>query len=206
MGVPTRWRRQTPALGGYLHRFTNEASGLAALSGPAPARTSGTKTPIALAAVAGASVGAALMYWSDPDQGRSRRTRAASHTRAVLRSMARQAGGKTSRHTRYLEGRLKGAAMKGAGHGRYQPESDADLREHLRQVIRSLPVASSDVNVDVCAGKASLRGQVQHFQDREFICGAVAGVPGVEEVEDFLHLPGEAAPNKMAVLGLNDQP
>lgn len=43
--------------------------------------------------------------------------------------------------------------MKAAGHGRYQPESDVVLRERLRQVIRILPVATCDVNVDVCAAR-----------------------------------------------------
>lgn len=157
----------------------------------------------ALAAGTGAACGAALMYWFDPDRGRSRRTRAESHSQAIVRRGVGRAASQAGRQARYLEGKLKGTASRLTGHGRYHPESDVDLREHLRQVIRSLPLASSDITVDVCAGRVSLRGQVQTSQDQQLISAAVAQVPGVVAVEDYLHPPGTDAPNKTAVLHLS---
>jgi hypothetical protein len=126
-----------------------------------------------------------------------------SHAHAVLRRRARKAGWQTSRHAHYFKGKLKGAAMKARGRGRYHPESDVDLREHLRQVIHSLPVPTGDVTVDVCAGRASLRGQVARSVDQQIIRAAVGKVPGVTGVDDYMHLPGSPAPNKVAVLNIS---
>jgi hypothetical protein len=178
---------------------------------PAPARRPAGRTGRAPAwmaaggALAGCGLGAACMYWFDPDRGRSRRVRFRSHTRAALRRRARRARDGTSRQAHFLQGRLKGAAMRAAGHGRYHPGSDVDLREHLRQVIHSLPVSTGDVTVDVCAGRASLRGQVDSPEDQQLIRTAVAKCPGVDDVDDFLHLPGTPAPNKLAVLNVTAQ-
>jgi hypothetical protein len=139
-----------------------------------------------------------LMYWFDPDRGHSRRSRAMSHAGGVVRQGQRRASRRAGRQARHIEGRLKGAAMRASGKGRYHPESDADLREHLRQVIRSLPVPTGDVTVDVSAGRAALRGQIELPEHRLLIRSEVAKVCGVRAIESYLHLPGTPAPNKYA--------
>lgn len=195
---------------GVRRRLLDQATRWSAVTRRAPAsrrRVQSLAGPVALAALGGlaaGAAGAAVMYWLDPDRGRSRRTRFRSHSQAVVRGAVRRAGGETSRHAHRLEGRLKGVAMRASGHGRYHPASDVDLREHLRQVIHSLPVPTSDVNVDVCAGRASLRGQVACLEHQRLICAAVARCPGVEAVDDFLHLPGMPAPNKLAALTVSN--
>ncbi len=155
-------------------------------------------------------IGAGVMYLFDPDRGRSRRTQLVSHLEGVVRRRVRRTTTETKQHAHYLEGRLKGVVARARGEGRYHPESDVDLREHLRQVIHSLPVPTSDVTVDAVAGKATLRGQVRSSEEQAEIRKAVAAVPGVREVEDFLHLPGTVAPNKAGVLrvsaALEDSP
>jgi hypothetical protein len=146
------------------------------------------------------ATGAALMYLYDPDRGRSRRARLASQAEARIRRGTRSVVSETGGQVHYYEGVLKGKVAKARHAGRYHPESDVDLREHLRQVIRTLPVPTTDVNVDVAKGVATLRGQVSTEDDRLRITSAVEDVPGVSKVVDYIHLPGIDAPNKAAVL------
>lgn len=204
MTVLLQWSNTAPSQA--AGRVLRQARRMGGVARRAPVRRRSIRSVAGvalLAALGGLAGGAALMYWFDPDRGRSRRTRFRSHSQAVVRGAVRRAGTRTSRHAHHLEGRLKGAAMRASGHGRYHPASDVDLREHLRQVIRSLPVPTCDVNVDVCDGRASLRGQVECPEHQKLIRNEVARCPGVEEVDDFLHLPGMPAPNKLAALSLS---
>jgi hypothetical protein len=152
------------------------------------------------------TAGAALMYFWDPDRGRSRRVQIASQARAAPRRRIRQTVHQSERRAHYVQGRLRGAAVKARGGGSYHPESDADLREHLRQVIRSLAIPTGDVTVDAAKGIATLRGQVRSDHDQAALRAAVAAVPGVTNVEDFMHLPGMMAPNKAAARVVPHQP
>jgi hypothetical protein len=150
-------------------------------------------------------IGAGTMYLFDPDRGRSRRTQLVSHLEGVTRRKVRRTATGTRREAHYLEGRLKGVVARARGQGHYHPESEVDLREHLRQVIHSMPVPTTDVTVEVARGRATLRGQVETLDQQAQIRDAVAAVRGVEEVEDFLHLPGTVAPNKASVLRVTSE-
>jgi hypothetical protein len=145
------------------------------------------------------------MYFFDPDRGRGRRTQLVSHMEGVVRRRVRRTTSETKREAHYLEGRLKGVVARARGQGHYHPESEVDLREHLRQVIHSLPVPTTDVTVDVAKGKVSLRGQVHTPEQQAQIRRAVTAVPGVSQVEDFLHLPGTVAPNKAEALRVSSE-
>jgi BON domain len=149
------------------------------------------------------AAGAALMYLYDPERGRSRRTRMVSHAEGRVRRAARSVVSETEGEVHYLQGVLKGKVVRARHGGRYHPESDVDLREHLRQVIHTLPVPTTDVNVDAAAGVATLRGQVATEGDRLLITNAVREVPGVAKLVDYTHLPGTDPPNKAAVLHLH---
>jgi hypothetical protein len=151
------------------------------------------------------SIGAGTMYFFDPDRGRSRRTQLVSHLEGVIRRKVRRTATETKREAHYLEGRLKGVVARARGQGQYHPESEVDLREHLRQVIHSLPVPTTDVTVDVARGKVTLRGQVQTVEEQARIRRAVSAVPGVSQIEDFLHLPGAVAPNKADALRVSSE-
>src|SRR5579863_5784263 len=142
------------------------------------------------------AIGAGVMYLADPDRGRTRRVQMRQRAEGTFRRNARQMARRTEAEQRYLMGRLEGVMAQARGRGTYHPESEADLREHLRQVIRSLPIKEHLVNVDVCGGVVTLRGEVSDEEQRSRLLGAVRAVAGVDEVKDFTHLPGQPAPNK----------
>ncbi len=143
-------------------------------------------------------IGAGLMYLFDPVRGRTRRAQAKDQAAGLARRQIRQASRAASQQIHYTEGRLEGAVARATGAGTFHPESEVDLREHLRQVIAELDFPTTDVTVDVADGVATLRGQVATAEQMEGVALAVAGVAGVDRVESFLHLPDTPAPNKAA--------
>jgi osmotically-inducible protein OsmY len=147
------------------------------------------------------AIGAGAMYLADPDRGRSRRAELRSRAEGVARGQVRRAGRRTEAGQRDLMHRLEGAMARARGGGTFHPESEVDLREHLRQVVHTVARPGHQVNVDVAAGRAKLRGQVQDEAERARIVRAVGQVQGVAEVEDLTHLPGQPAPNKKPLIG-----
>jgi hypothetical protein len=148
----------------------------------------------------GPVVGAGAMYFFDPDRGHARRINTVAHARGVARRAFRRAARRTTAQEKQLFHRLEGTVATARGRGQFHPESEVDLREHLRQVIRTMHIPGAEVNVDVERGTASLRGQVETEDDRRRILDAVRPVDGVEQIEDFMHLPGAVAPNKAGVI------
>ncbi|HET6966318.1 MAG TPA: BON domain-containing protein [Acidimicrobiales bacterium] len=148
------------------------------------------------------AVGAGAMYLLDPDRGRSRRADMQSRAAGAVRRQFRTAARRTEAQERNLMHRLEGAMAEARGGGRFRPESEVDLREHLRQVIHGLDHPGRGVNVDVHDGTVTLRGEVDSDERRRQIIDAVRPVDGVERIEDYTHLPGEVAPNKASVIGL----
>jgi osmotically-inducible protein OsmY len=144
------------------------------------------------------SLGAGFMYLFDPVRGRSRRVRAKDQAAGLVRRNLRQASRAASQQIHYTEGRLEGTVAKASGAGAFRPESEVDLREHLRQVIAELDFPTTDVTVEVAGGVAALRGQVMTAEQMESVALAVSRVPGVDRVDSFLHLPDTPAPNKSA--------
>ena len=140
------------------------------------------------------AMGAGAMYLADPVRGRSRRIELQQRAEGMVRR-------RTAAQERHLMGRLEGAMAQARGRGRFRPESETDLREHLRQVVAGAGVKEHLVNVDVCAGVVTLRGQVEDQDQRMRLVEAVRAVSGVGEVKDLTHLPGQPAPNKSAGFG-----
>lgn len=145
-----------------------------------------------------AALGAGGMYFLDPDRGRSRRARAKDQLGGLVRRNVKEASLAVGREVRYAEGVAQGMAAKAAGGGHYRPKSETDLREHLRQVVAELRFPTTNVTVDVAEGVATLRGEVASPDEADAVVKQVSSVAGVLRVENFLHLPGEPAPNKVA--------
>jgi len=101
---------------------------------------------------------------------------------------------------RYQDGQLQGEAARAAGAGEFTPEDDIDIRQAVHAALVGLDVDTSDVNVDVVDGVATLRGQVGTAEDCDRVCHTANGVAGVVEVRSYLHTPGTPAPNKAASL------
>jgi len=149
-----------------------------------------------LKVLGGAAVGAAAMYVFDPDRGHRRRVMFRDRSRSALRHEYRHANRAVRQKVVDTENRIEGAVIRARGGGRFHPESDVDLREHLRQVIATVDFSTKDVNVEAVKGVATLRGQVETVQQQNRLIVEVEGVPGVVSVRSYLHLPGAPAPNK----------
>jgi osmotically-inducible protein OsmY len=77
---------------------------------------------------------------------------------------------------------------------------DHAVAEHLRALLARLDVDTREVNVEVVDGVVRLRGQVIDHEAEGRIMQTVDGEPGVAQIENLLHLPGQPAPNKAAAL------
>lgn len=105
-----------------------------------------------------------------------------------------------SSQARYAQGQMEGAKARASGAGTFTPEDDIDIVQAIRQAFASLEFPTSDVSIDAVDGVASLRGQVQESSQIQDLSRAVERVPGVVEVQSYLHTPGTPAPNKAASL------
>lgn len=146
-------------------------------------------------AVPGA-IGAATAYFLDPDRGRSRRARAKDQAEAALRRRRREA----EREANYARGVEEGAAARARGQGVPSPVDEVAVVQVVKQALSALPAATENVTVEVVDGLATLRGQVLSLDDRSSIEAEVRRAPGVLDVQSFLHLPGEPAPNKASAI------
>jgi hypothetical protein len=146
--------------------------------------------------VEGAAAGAAAAYLFDPDRGRARRARLRDQVAARLRRRTRWA----SHRVRDVENRTRGLAARATGHGRFHPTDDRDVAEHRRMVLAGLDIPTGDVAVEVVDGVVRLRGEVRIHAFMDRIVGAVSQVPGVQRVENLMHVPGQPPPNKADAL------
>ena len=146
-------------------------------------------------ATAGAA-GAAVAYFLDPDRGRARRNRTKDQAAATLRRRKADA----EREALYLEGKAKGAAVEGRGGGQPRPEDDVDVTHAVRQAFAAAGVGTEEVTVEAVDGVVTLRGQVASEDEKGRVEEAAGSAPGVREVQSWLHLPGQPAPNKAEAL------
>ncbi|MDQ3764461.1 MAG: BON domain-containing protein [Actinomycetota bacterium] len=147
------------------------------------------------------AIGALAQYFLDPVRGRTRRARArdqacAAATRPVKR-LQRRAEQKGS----YLRDRARGAVHEMTTAPTPHADDRALTAKVRSEVLGDPRYADYTVNVDTVEGVVSLRGQLRRPDEIRDLVAAVAQVPGVRDVENFLHLPGTTAPN---VAGLQE--
>ena len=146
-------------------------------------------------ATAGAA-GAAVAYFLDPDRGRARRSQTKDQAAATLRRRKADA----AREARYLEGKAEGVAAQARGGGRPRPEDDVDVTHGVRQAFTAAGVPTDDVTIEATDGVVTLRGQVPSEDEKRRVEKAAKSAAGVREVQSWLHLPGQPAPNKASAL------
>lgn len=161
---------------------------------PANTRWATISATAVIAGAVGAAIGGVLAYFADPDRGRARRARARDRLVASKNKTKRD----LDQQAHYMEGRLEGYVARATGHGRMHPIDDHVVKQGIEQAFARTGVDVSRVVVDVADGVAGLRGQVGTTGDLDRLIRATARVPGVKHVQDWLHLPGEPAPNKAA--------
>jgi hypothetical protein len=146
--------------------------------------------------IGAALLGAAAAYLFDPVSGGGRRARLRDRTTATWRR-ARWRGEKLRRHAgNVIEGKMHEIGDLGEA-GR--PMDDATVAQRVRSEVLGRPdFRADDIIVDVENGLARLRGQTEHPDRIELIVDLTKTIPGVREVETFIHAPGSSAPNKEA--------
>jgi osmotically-inducible protein OsmY len=136
--------------------------------------------------------GAAAAYYLDPDRGRARRAR----SRDVLLAAGRDLTRDVEKRARYYEGKVEGVQARVTGRGKVEPADDHLIKQGIQQQLASAGADTTDVVIDVTDGVVGLRGQADSADEIKQIELVAMAVPGVDEVQSWLHLPGQTAPNK----------
>jgi osmotically-inducible protein OsmY len=140
----------------------------------------------------GACVAAA--YLLDPDRGKSRRARLQQRIGGALRRGSDQAG----RKVQFYAGKAQGVKERATGSGQdAAPANDQTLAAKIQsEVLGGSSYPKEKVNVTVEEGVVTLRGEVDTPDQVASLEQEIRKVSGVLDVRNFLHLPGEVAPNK----------
>jgi osmotically-inducible protein OsmY len=131
-----------------------------------------------------AAIGAALVYFFDPQQGARRRNVLRDRTVAFFRRGGRRAA-------RRIGSEAYGLKQK-ATHLREEPKTfdDQTLKAKIEsEVFRPADAPKGAVNVNVENGVVYLRGEVEQREIVEELEQRVRSVQGVERVENLLHTP-----------------
>lgn len=136
----------------------------------------------AVTLLAGIGMGAALMYFLDPQRGKARRAQARDQASGALRS----AKWDLETERRNLRNRARGVASELRSELKSEEVSDDQLEERVRadlghhvEAMRALEVVADDGNV-------TLRGDLPE-RDRKEAISAARKVRGVERVVDELN-------------------
>jgi osmotically-inducible protein OsmY len=141
-----------------------------------------------------AAIGAALVYFLDPQQGARRRSMARDRFLAFFRRRGREA----ARFGRAASSEAYGLKQK-ATHLREEPKEfdDQTLKAKVEsEVFRPADAPKGDVNVNVEDGVVYLRGEVERPELINDLESRVRSVQGVRDVENLLHVPGTEAPSR----------
>jgi osmotically-inducible protein OsmY len=139
-----------------------------------------------------AAIGAALVYFFDPQQGARRRAMARDRALAFFRHQGRD----VARLGRKASSQAYGLKQQVA-HRQEVPKDfdDQTLKAKVEsEVFRPADSPKGDVDVNVENGVVYLRGQVEQPELIDDLEQRVRSVQGVRDVENLLHVPGREAP------------
>lgn len=143
----------------------------------------------------GVALGAALMYFLDPDRGTRRRHIFMDKLGKWLRNSA----GETGKMIDYTGGKLQGVLNTNPPDN--PNPDDKTLKERIQSEIFKNPETSrQNMNVNVADGVVELRGELPTPQAIDDLIARVKAIPNVKEIHDYLHLPNTPAPNKQSVI------
>ncbi|MDQ6878103.1 MAG: BON domain-containing protein [Candidatus Dormibacteraeota bacterium] len=154
--------------------------------------------PSPLAVVTGALAGAVAVYFLDPQHGRARRAQFIDWSGARLRRgwhAVNQLGARTGSNAAAFPQRM--VSLRSGP----RPVDDLTLRDRVEsEVFRNPDLPKGRINLDVASAVVTIRGQVDNAFQIASVEKAVLKVPGVNGVENLLHIDGTPAPNKDSVL------
>ena len=146
--------------------------------------------------VASAAAGALVAHFLDRDRGHARRARLRDESAGAFRHLTRRVTRAGRRRTRTAEGRFHGLQARFRRGPRVVPD-DVTLAQKVRsEVLGEARFRSFDVHVDAYEGSVHLRGELPTRELIDDLVAAVERVHGVRTIDNYLHLPGSAAPNK----------
>lgn len=134
-----------------------------------------------LSFLAGAAIGAGLMFLLDPDRGTRRRALA----RDRILSAGRQAGDDLGARARHLRNRARGLVAVARSRTQAHAENDDALAERVRAELGRVVTQPGGVVVMVEDGVVTLSGQVP-AGEREDLIAMTRWVRGVRDLEDRL--------------------
>jgi osmotically-inducible protein OsmY len=140
----------------------------------------------------GGVIGAALVYFLDPQHGARRRQQAQDRLGSTQREVTKQAQDVAQQASGKKTGVVQTVAK--AGRQGKQEYDDETLTEKVKTELFREPEVKGRVNVSVENGVVVLRGEVQTPDDITSIEKETKRVQGVKAVENLLHLPGTPAP------------
>jgi hypothetical protein len=133
--------------------------------------------------IAGAGIGAALMYALDPGQGRARRARIEDQL-----DHAKHVGGREfSRRTHDVENRVQGYFAELLGRLRSEQVDDDTLTARVRSKLGRVTRHAHTVDVRSLEGWITLEGLLPQ-EERQEVLRAIGRVRGVRGVEDRLRV------------------
>jgi osmotically-inducible protein OsmY len=133
--------------------------------------------------VVAAALGAAAMYYFDPEMGRRRR----AMLRDRLSSECRHAERFLRSRVQWASDRMHGLAAQARSGlaSEEEPASDRRITERVRAAIGRVVSTPGAVDVSVAVGSVLLTGHIL-AAERPKLLAAVSAVPGVEHVSDQL--------------------
>ncbi len=136
-------------------------------------------------ALRGMLIGAGVAYLFDPENGRGRRAKLVARTGRLLRGVMRLA----VRKTRFASGRLHGLAAPLRQEEGPRATDDGTVLQRIRsEALRDVGMSTSDVDVTVADGVATLRGEVMSASLADDLVDRVRLVPGVREVDSLIRV------------------
>jgi osmotically-inducible protein OsmY len=141
------------------------------------------------------TIGAALAFFFDPQNGKRRRKTTVTRIAAFFRRRGRA----SARLARGVKAEAYGISQK-ARHLREEPKpqpDDATLTQKVQtEIFRDADVPKGQINVNAENGVVYLRGEVEQPKLIEDLEKKTRKVQGVRDVENLLHVPGQEAPTK----------
>ena len=140
-----------------------------------------------MALIGAAGIGAALMYFLDPDNGRRRRALArdkAAHGRLAVHDAAQCVVHDATNRTRGAIARLQGSIA-----ARKEPVDDTVLAERVRAAMGHVITDPHAIEVRVSEGRVTLKGPALPHEIGELVA-CTERVRGVREVDNRLSVSG----------------
>lgn len=150
----------------------------------------------------GIAIGALLQYISDPVSGRARRARLRDQGNRGLHRLERRLARARRHAAAEAVGRVRRALHPHPG----PPADDATLVDRVEsELFRRHRRFKGRINLDARDRMVTVRGELGSQRDIDQVVAAVREIEGVAGVHSLLHVHGTPAPNKAAVIVVQER-